>query len=478
MIAALKLDSVAHLSTERPRLTTAPAWGAIECFLVCQIALPALLYLPGTHAFRVPLRIAPYGLSLLALLWWMRAQPVRRRQPHPACSWLIAVLACLGLMIFHPTTNSFVAGLAQLMLYLSVLAPVFWTPSLVRNAAHLERLLTILLVCNGINALVGVLQVYDPDRWLPEQLSEVITRSYHLNSLRYRGPDGTIILRPPGLSDNPGAVCGPGAVAALLGLIFTTASGPIWKKGLGLGFGLVGVMAVWLSFVRTSLLILGGSLVVYAILLVIQKRWNRTIVFLCLAGIVGICSYTFSLALGGESVAERFQTLVEEDPISVYYSSGRAGWLTHGFSYYLAEYPLGAGLGRWGMMRHYFGDPTNAQSPAIFAELQFIAWILDGGFILPALYCCALLVTALHEIRIAKLGQVHRGGSWVAAAATINAGTLALVFGFTPFTTQTGLQYWFLAGALHAVAASFNPGRVESASSAPVTASVSCVPAS
>jgi len=33
-----------------------------------------------------------------------------------------------------------------------------------------------------------------------------------------------------------------------------------------------------------------------------------------------------------------------------------------------------------------------------------------------------------------------------------NAGVLALVFGFTPFTTQVGLQYWFLAGVLHGVA--------------------------
>jgi hypothetical protein len=434
------------------RADTAPAWGVVEWFLICQIALPAFLYLPGTHAFRVPLRIAPYGLSLLALFWWMAARQVRQPAPHPACPWLVMVLVCLGLMIFHPTTNCYVAGLAQMMLYLSVLAPVFWVPCLIRNGAHLERLLTILLVCNGINALVGVLQVYDPDRWLPEQLSEVITRSYDLNSLRYRGPNGTLILRPPGLSDNPGAVCAPGAVAALLGLIFATASTAVWKKWLGLGLALIGVMAVWLSFVRTSLLILAGSLVFYAILLTLQKRLNRTIIFAAMAGAVAFCSYSLSLVLGGESVAARFQTLIEEDPISVYYASGRAGWLTHGFSYYLAEFPLGAGLGRWGMMRHYFGDPTNTQSPAIFAELQFIAWILDGGFILPLLYCIALVITAVYEVRIARLGRGRRGASWVAAAAAVNAGTLALVFGFTPFTTQTGLQYWFLAGALHAVA--------------------------
>jgi hypothetical protein len=116
------------------------------------------------------------------------------------------------------------------------------------------------------------------------------------------------------------------------------------------------------------------------------------------------------------------------------------------------EYPLGAGLGRWGMMRHYFGDPSNPYSPLIFAELQFIAWILDGGFVLPVLYCGALLVTAGHEFRIARLVTGDAQWSWVAAAIAVNAGTVALVFAFTPFTTQTGLQFWVLAGALHGVA--------------------------
>jgi hypothetical protein len=33
-----------------------------------------------------------------------------------------------------------------------------------------------------------------------------------------------------------------------------------------------------------------------------------------------------------------------------------------------------------------------------------------------------------------------------------NLGTAALIFSFTPFVTQIGLQFWFLAGAVQAVA--------------------------
>jgi hypothetical protein len=170
-----------------------------------------------------------------------------------------------------------------------------------------------------------------------------------------------------------------------------------------------------------------------------------------MAAAVALASFSLSHGLGGESITARFRTLIEDDPVAVYYSSGRAGWLID-FSNNLTEFPFGAGLGRWGMMRYYFGDPANWQSPAIFTELQFNAWILDGGFILPMLYCCALLITVVYEFRMAGFARGQSSGPWTAAAVAVNAGSIALVFGFTPFTTQTGLQYWFLAGALHAVA--------------------------
>jgi hypothetical protein len=36
-----------------------------------------------------------------------------------------------------------------------------------------------------------------------------------------------------------------------------------------------------------------------------------------------------------------------------------------------------------------------------------------------------------------------------------NLGVAALIFTFTPFNTQVGIQYWFLAGALHGVASRY-----------------------
>src|SRR5947207_12575743 len=148
-------------------------WGFLELFVFAQIALPALLYLPGSQALRVPIRIAPFALSLAGLMFLL-SRHRRHLRPHPTTALLIMILAYLTLMIASPQTNTLMAGAAQVMLYFSVMAPVFWAPALVKSKRQLQRIMVILLVCNGINALVGVLQVKYPDQFMPKELSSIV----------------------------------------------------------------------------------------------------------------------------------------------------------------------------------------------------------------------------------------------------------------------------------------------------------------
>ena len=216
--------------------------------------------------------------------------------------------------------------------------------------------------------------------------------------------------------------------------------------------GVIGVAAVYLSQVRTSLLIMGAMMLFYVgILWIIQKQRTRAIVFLGMATVLVTILFSFTVARAGRVSFRRFEALAG-NPVSVYYNAGRGEQLQNGFTDLLPSYPLGAGLGRWGMMRLYFGDEANVDSPLIWAELQFPAWILDGGIILMCVYCLALITTTVYELRITKFANDSILRSVVPLIAAANLGTLALVFGFTPFTTQLGMQYWFLAGALHGVA--------------------------
>ena len=421
--------------------------GFLEWFAIGQTALPAVLYMPGSQPLRPAIRAGAFLISLFAFGIFYFNRGGRRPVRHPADRWLILVLVCLLAMILHPDTDSLLAGVGQTALYAAVFCPLFWVPAfLATGRRQLIRVLAILLVCNGVNSVVGVLQVYDPQRWMPAEFSSTFTMNRDiLAGSTYVGPNGRRIIRPPGLYDTPGAVCGAGTVAALLGLVFFLEKMRWWKRAIALGFSASGIAAIYLSHVRSSAVVGLGMMVVYLAMLVFQGRKRRALEFLGMA--VGVIVVAFSVAtfLGGQTVRDRFMSLFESPPTELYYQS-RGVQLEHAFDQLLADYPLGAGLGRWGMISGYVGVPASRQ---IWAEIQPTAWILDGGLFLLVLYGLALLATLLWELKLVRLIPGRDDRLWASAIVAANIGTLALVVSFVPFTTQLGLQFWFLEGLLH-----------------------------
>ncbi len=424
-------------------------WGIAEWFVVGQTLLPAALLLPGTQALRFPIRMSTFvaSLGILAYLVLMRGAQMPR---HPAQPWLVGTLAYLALMVGHPTTNSLLGGSAQVALYFCVMSPLFWAPTLVRTPEHFRRIVVLLLVTNGLNATVGVLQVYDPDAWMPAEFSSIVTESrYGLSAVSYIGAEGQRIIRPPGLFDTPGAVAGPGMFAGLLGAVF--AASPISKfyRLVSVGLAMTGIMAIYLSQVRTSLVLLVGMLAVYLLALVVQRRARNAAAFSTMLVLVVVGGLTLAVSLGGANVMSRVTTLFEQDPFELYYAS-RGGQIAYAFGD-VVDAPFGSGLARWGMIPFYFFDASNLDSPSIWAEIQISGWMIDGGFVVLVTYVMALLVTARYEWQVTRFAS----DSWVRATAAVvlaaNVGIALLCFTFTPFVSAVGMQYWFLAGALFGV---------------------------
>lgn len=325
---------------------------------------------------------------------------------------------------------------------------------MIKDGQQLRRLLVIMLVCSGLNSLVGVLQVHDAQTWLPAEFSSnILSDEYGLQRFTFINAAGESVVRPPGLSDTPGAVCSAGMLAALLGAVFAMSRTKYWKKATALGFALLGACAVYLSQVRTALLIFGGMLLVYiAVIWFVQRETTRkALMSLGIAACIALVGFSSAYVIGGSVISERVTSLTIGSPLVVYYQAGRGEQMEESIRSLLPQYPLGAGLGRWGMMRYYFGDESNLDSPQIWAELQFPAWTLDGGVGLILFYCLALIVTARYEYRVARNAKQPDLRFLAPIVIAANAGALALVFGFTPFTTQLGMQYWFLAGALQGV---------------------------
>jgi hypothetical protein len=421
-------------------------WGFAEVFVISQTALPALIYLPGTQVVRQSVRVAAFAISLAALGWWLM-NTKRHRPAHRAYPWIGAVVALLTLMIFHPTTGSLYGGLAHTALYVAVLAPFLWAPVFVHTPEHLARLLGLVLICSGLNAVVGVLQVYDPATFMPAELSRIITESSAgLGPISYVGPNGTRIIRPPGLFDTPGAVAGPAMFAALLGTVFGLSALPRWVRAGSVVLAAAGIAAIYLTYVRISLVMVVLMFLGYAFALLSQRRVQKATTIAVLGGVLGFIALSVALTLGGQGVSERFLTLFAGDPVSVYYGA-RGALLDYSMSELLFEHPFGAGLARWGMAAMYYG-----QGKGMWAELQITGWLIDGGIPMLLMYSIALIVVAHSQYRLARLTQYPRVAACAAVVFALSLGPMAMVFSYTPFVSQIGIQFWFLAGALHGVA--------------------------
>ena len=89
-------------------------------------------------------------------------------------------------------------------------------------------------------------------------------------------------------------------------------------------------------------------------------------------------AFVWAVAVGGDALVARFSGLVSNGVLHTFREQ-RGAFLTYTVSELLYEFPLGAGLGRWGMMHVYFGDAVLWQAPPIHVEIQPTGWLLDGG---------------------------------------------------------------------------------------------------
>jgi hypothetical protein len=248
------------------------------------------------------------------------------------------------------------------------------------------------------------------------------------------------------LFDSAGAVAGAAMVATILGLVFCLEPMAWWKRAVSLGFAVAGMSALYLSHVRAAFVMTLATMVAYLGLLLIQNQKKRLVGFAVLSfGLVAV-GLSIATTLGGDSVADRFETLLAEDPRELYYQS-RGIQVKSAMTVLVDEYPFGAGLGRWGMLSYYFGE-SGPQSRGLFAEVQPNAWMLDGGVPLVALYSLVLIVTLFGDLKLIRSLADPEDRLLATIVVAANVGTLGLVFTFVPFGTAVGMQFWFLEGML------------------------------
>lgn len=431
-------------STEVAARQSSWASGRVLTGFVClQVGCQLALLVEGISVLRVVVRILAFGVSL-ALLFLVPGRSLR----HPAMPLLIASMTITALNMFHPQASGVLAGLAQLGIQLAILGPLFWVSRLRMDAATFRRTLALLFLFNAASAATGVLQVYFPGRFQPA-LSTAIEGlgEGYVQSLQFEAASGQRVFRPFGLTDMPGGAATGAFYAVLLGAGFLISSRRGLVRGLSLGGIFLGVVALYLCQVRAIALMLVVCLVAIAAVLAFSGRVLRLMKLLAVVGGLAVLAVGWAITVGGEATMARWNSLFERDAGEIYYSN-RGYFLEGTFSYFVPQYPLGAGLGRYGMANAYFGNNTPS-SPPLWAEIQWTAWVFDGGVLVLVLYPLAVLVTTLWAFRLALRRQEH-GEFWLWGALIFayDLGALALTFSYPFFMSQVGMEFWLLNAAL------------------------------
>jgi hypothetical protein len=441
-----------------PRVSIRERWPWVEGFVCVQVLWGALLFIPRAQAYRPIIRALPYAASVGMFLLYF---PQRSTMKAPmSASFMVAALVVLVANLLHPTTQ-FVAGVAQCVFQLMIGAPVFWAWKAVRDEKRLLRIIRLVFLLNVLSASIGALQVYVPEVFLPPQFSALgiqLSASW-VDELSYEGAGGRTIVRPPGLTDQPGAASAAGAIAAVLGLGLTLLSRGAGNRILGLGGAGLGLFVLYLTQVRSLLLMCVAGFVVMAALMFRRGRFAAGTWLLAGGGALVLSAFLWAVSVGGERVERRFTDLAQRGAVEAY-RENRGHFLSYTVGELLDEYPLGAGVGRWGMMYIYFGDPTNLAAPPIYVEIQPTGWLLDGGVPLWVCYGGALFAAFAMAWRLA----VQRFSPAVADLASIVLPVLLTMTGMglagPIFNTQVGLLFWFLVGALYGAGNDFVRARL------------------
>jgi hypothetical protein len=414
--------------------------------LLTQFVAPALLLVPGISAVRLVLRVATFAVALMA---WAGAIASGRRVPGrrgASAGWAKFSAVWLGLAALNPSAASPLAAVAGLVLNLAILSPAFWVPATVRSAARLERLLAILFLCNAASAVVGILQYYYPGRFDPPEMR--LTGKYGRDQYTYKTDDGREVMRPCGLSDSPGGAAPAGLYTCVVGIAFALRPIAAWKRMGCLGLAFIGMATIYTTHVRTALVLVLAGQVAMAWMLAMRRDFAKLTQLGVTGGLIFVAALGWAMRNGGSALVERFATLLEGSSGQVYYKN-RGGFLDETMNVLIWQYPLGAGMGRWGMVYMYFGGVGES----LWAEIQPTAWVYDGGIPLLVGYSGAVGLAVLEAVRAATRARDRSLAYTAMIIAVVGATILVNCLSYIPFIGSIGMQFWVLLGALAGVAA-------------------------
>lgn len=423
--------------------TTQRDWGWVHTFILLQFTFQILLLFPQFGALRVPMRVGTFALSLVLLVW------LRGRGPtHPATGAAMGVIVVMvASLCLHPLLNSMPAGIAQCAMYVAIIGPIFWVKRLRITPKGFQWLILMMWGFHTLSAFFGVLQIYFPGQFQPYISTTLQSRPDYVAELSITLANGAKVYRPMGLTDSPGGAAMAGFYALLLGVgIALRERNPILRIAC-MGSAGIGLFCLYLSQVRSILVFSGVCLVCLAAVLARKGQFGRLTAMIVGSIALVVATFTWAVAIGGNSGVGRLFTLFADRADAVYYQN-RGHFLEDTMNVLLPKFPLGAGLGRWGMMNSYFGDNSNSLTQPIWVEIQWTGWLLDGGVPLIIAYVLAIAIACQTAWKIAMNSHLGDFSLWGGLIFAYNIGAFSITFNYPLFISQSGMEFWLLNSAL------------------------------
>jgi len=418
-------------------------WTWAHTFILLLFTMQILLLIPGIGPFRIVMRIGSFGLSLYLLIRFPSGI-----NKHPATTSAIAVMTVMILeFCLHPYNNSILSGAAQCAMYLSILGPIFWVRSLKITERGFENIILIIWGFHTISSIFGVLQTYFPGKFQPPLSSVIQNSKYGTGGLTVTLANGEQTLRPMGLTDQPGGAATAGFYALLFGVVIALRfKNPILRV-MCMFSATVGLFCIFLSQIRSILILATISIIFVAIVLARTGQIARLTVMA--SGVSSLFTLTFvwAIAVSGPQTLKRFSSLFSGSAGEVYHEH-RGTFLQDTIEVDFPKFPWGAGLGRWGMVNNYFSDNTDPVSQPLWVEIQWTGWLFDGGIFLVIAYAMALYLACQTAWNISGNKKLGDFALWGGLIFAYNIGDIVITFNYPIFISQGGMEFWLLNTAL------------------------------
>ncbi len=421
-------------------------WNWVHNFMIVQFILQIMLLFPQFGAARVVMRVAAFGISF-ALLFII---PANGRK-HPSVNWAIAILGIMILeFFFHPDMSTLFAGLAQCALYASIIAPVFWVTRLNITLKSFYWLILIIWSFHTLSSIVGVLQVLYPGYFQGALSTAIQSGAYGGENLKIVLANGESIYRPQGLTDVPGGAATAGFYSLLLSAGIAVSRTNLFLRLTCLLSATAGFFCIYLSQVRSILIVSIVCLICFFAFLLKQGQLGKLTWLPPVVVGIGISVYAWAAKVGGESTTERISTLTAKSAGDVYYEN-RGKFLETTIEWAFQN-PLGFGLGRWGPIADYFGDRFNPIIRPIWVEIQWTAWLVDGGIPMIIVYMGAILAAMKAVWLVVGRGLKTELIVWGALILAYDVGAIVTTFNYPLFIGQGGMEFWILNTAFYTAA--------------------------